>query len=492
MHRAEDIILSPDQESLVGKEFSGPARIRGTSGSGKTLVAMHRAIRAAGAGRPVLFVTFNHTLAKKIVVLLEEACGVDPAPLEKIRVSTLHGWCRDHLGMLDGSLPRFDGTGVKNALKRAVKKVAPAVVQGTLFDAPQPEEDVEFLAGEIAYLKGRFANEQVSDYLTVQRLGREQRLKREERQRILDIYSAYQRELESESLKDFEDWVREALKSLERGDRLDDLDRAVIVDEVQDMNELDLRLLSHIPRSASNGFLMVGDGAQKLYARGYSLRRLGIDISGRSLVLRKNYRNTREIMEAAHALIQDFKFEDQDEEKQEPPMDPEWSERRGSRPVLKWFRSVDDEAKWVAASIREAIDSGVKPEHVAVLAQGKKYRDTFHTALRRSGIKVQDYQEPAPGAPATALLSTLFSVKGLEFAWVFIVGLVEGLMPLASEGEGHSLARQVSLLYVGMTRARERLFLTYSLTKPWGGPAHPSRFLDAIKPYCDILSHRPK
>ncbi len=93
---------------------------------------------------------------------------------------------------------------------------------------------------------------------------------------------------------------------------------------------------------------------------------------------------------------------------------------------------------------------------------------------------VADVDELEEGVEAVTLL-TLHSAKGLEFPVVFITGLEDGLLPHSrSMDSPQEIAEERRLLYVGMTRAKDLLYLTYAFRRSWynqGGPATPSRFL---------------
>ncbi|MEV7322910.1 ATP-dependent DNA helicase UvrD2 [Streptomyces sp. NPDC093970] len=81
-------------------------------------------------------------------------------------------------------------------------------------------------------------------------------------------------------------------------------------------------------------------------------------------------------------------------------------------------------------------------------------------------------------------LASLHSAKGLEWDVVFLVGVAEGMMPITYAKTDEQIEEERRLLYVGVTRARERLHLSWSLSRTPGGRAgrRPSRFLDGLRP----------
>ncbi|MFD1660541.1 ATP-dependent DNA helicase UvrD2 [Streptomyces caeni] len=81
-------------------------------------------------------------------------------------------------------------------------------------------------------------------------------------------------------------------------------------------------------------------------------------------------------------------------------------------------------------------------------------------------------------------LASLHSAKGLEWDAVFLVGVAEGMMPITYAKTGEQIEEERRLLYVGVTRARERLHVSWALSRSPGGRPNrrPSRFLDGLRP----------
>ncbi len=160
-----------------------------------------------------------------------------------------------------------------------------------------------YIWSEIEFIMGRFLHEDAQEYLTTDRGGRGSRLTELQREAILHLYRRYMDALVSRGVVDPADFVRIAYRKLLEGEEPESDYGAVIVDEVQDLSEISLRLLHTLVPDKANGLLLIGDDTQRIFTRGFSMRDLGINISGRSVVLRKNYRNTRQILEAAFPLV---------------------------------------------------------------------------------------------------------------------------------------------------------------------------------------------
>jgi superfamily I DNA/RNA helicase len=333
------LFLHPDQRSLVERTFSGPARLRGISGSGKTVVALHRARRLAkealGKGEKVLFTTFDKGLAAAAGRLLDALCGSERAAIE---VTHLHRWCLDYLSFRGIGSPKYSPETSRHLRHEALTNIGPAL-QNALKSVSQ-----EYIWTEVDFLMGRFLHDEVDAYLTTDRSGRGRALSPEQRRAILDVYSWYHQSLLQRSFVDPAEFVRMAYRLRLKGEQTEADYAAVIVDEVQDISEIALRLLHSLVGDRANGLLLVGDATQRIFTRGYTLRGLGIDIAGRGLVLRKNYRNTKQILEAAFPLIESEWREDVAQaEVAVSDLRPEFSVREGSRPIV--VRCSDEAAE---------------------------------------------------------------------------------------------------------------------------------------------------
>jgi hypothetical protein len=283
---AEDwmTFLHPGQVALVRRAWSGPARIRGAAGTGKTVVALHRAAYvAATRPGPVLVTGFVRTLPAVLAGLYRR---LSPRTAHRVEFAGLH---RVATGLLaDRNLPRQVLTvDVDQAWWRAWARVgARSCLPGLVTDPRYWRQEVDTV------VKGRGLRD-YPDYAGADRPGRRTRLREEHRAAVWDLYADYQRRLLGAGLLDFNDVLASALHELERRP-VEPAYEAVIVDEVNDLNLLGLRLVRALAGPGGDGLLLVGDGRQAVYPGGVRLRDAGIDVTGRAAVLRTNYRNTVE------------------------------------------------------------------------------------------------------------------------------------------------------------------------------------------------------
>lgn len=270
---------------------------------------------------------------------------------------------------------------------------------------------------------------------------------------------------------------------------------AVIVDEVQDISEIALRMLHLLAGDRADGLLLVGDATQRIFTRGYTLKGLGIDVAGRGIVLRKNYRNTKQILEAAFPLVErEWKEDVAQAEVAVVDARPEFSVREGCRPIVVRCKDEEAEGRFLAAEIAALLKyKHYTPHDICVVARNRHYRDLAFGSLKAAGIPVYYARDPEAGEVPpdqnAVRVSSLNGAKGHEFGSVFVVGVVEGVIPLKSSIDTQT-ASEAAVLYVGMTRARDLLYLSYSAIRGSGKPQVRSSFLDQLAPWCDFAEFR--
>lgn len=492
------LFLHPEQKQVVERELRGPARLRGVSGSGKTCVLVHRARGLAKKyNRPILLVTLTESMRKLLERLADDLCGVERS---QIHVKTMNMLAKDVLLAAGHRLP-YASIKVQGEAMEAALKAAEVVARQhsdfgrSAFRLFEPRKLVNFLKDEISYVRGRLTESQLDDYLdpkVFQRHGRGAPLSQSDRRIALDAIQAFLSCMAETNAWDHEKLVSHAIDVFSGESYSVGRFRCVLSDEVQDLSELDLLMLSSMktPESdkianAADGLFLAGDGAQSIYKRGFALRRIGIDIVGRSFNLKKNYRNTHEILRAAFGLVSQFDFADVDEESMTRPSMPDFAERHGARPLLLRCGSVEEEIEYVAQKIYSLLAMGQSPGQICVIAPTAQMRAAIGEALARKDVTTAELRNDVDYESDNVKISTIESAKGHEFSAVYIMGLIEGLLP-ASGTEESELPREASRLYVAMTRARESLVMSYS---PRNGQT-VSRFLSAIQRDCDEAQMR--
>lgn len=455
------VFLHPKQKRLVRMIANGPVRVLGGAGTGKTVVAMHRARFLAEEAFPkdrILFTTFTKNLATDIQENLRTLCSVDG--LSRIDVVNLDAWVSNFLSA-QGYKPKvvFDED-ENQAWEYALAKAPTDLGLLPTFYRAEWEQVVQA--------------QNVTDgeqYMRVSRVGRGTRLSREAKKRIWPVFQEYRAELNTQGKKEYVDLLRDA-RGLMESKKLQPPYRAVVVDETQDMSAEALRLIRALVPEAGNDLFLVGDAHQRIYRNRASLSQCGINIKGRGKKLKVNYRTTDEIRRFAVTLLEGRDVDDLDggKDTQQGYM----SLTHGEAPQVRHLASTAEEAAFVSRSVAELIDQGAAPESICVVGRTKNIVQSFAEALRESGLQVYEIKRNAaeqrnkPGIR----VATMHRVKGLEFEHVLVVSANEGVLPLAiavadaedEVGRRRSEMSERSLLYVALTRARRSATVTSSGT----------------------------
>lgn len=450
------IFLHPSQRRLVEGIKSGPVRVLGGAGTGKTVVAMHRAKWLAEnrlpEGGKVLFTTFTRNLAVDIQANLKGLCP--PATLERIEVVNLDAWVRRFLQGRDYGYQIVYGADEK--LWNQAMRLKPAAVN--LPDRFYREEWQRIVQPQ--------GVETLEEYKYASRIGRGTTLNRAERVKIWPVFGEYRRQMVIARKREVDDAYRDVATLIER-DRSGLPYAAVIVDEAQDMGPQAFRLLRALAPAGENDLFIVGDGHQRIYGRNkVVLSRCGIDIRGRSRKLWINYRTTEETRRAAVTLLEGCPVDDlnggTDDQKGYRSL------THGEPPIRRHFASMDEQAAAIARLLGDAVDEGTSAAAICVVVRTHHELDDIEQRLRIQKLNTQRIQvdEAETGAADAVRLATMHRVKGLEFERVIVASVNDGLVPPRSALETADPVERAmtereerSLLYVALTRSRKQAYL---------------------------------
>lgn len=461
------VFLHPDQQTLVDAEFRGPARVRGAAGTGKTVVALHRAASlarrvplAAHAGpRPVLFTTVVSNLIDVFAGLYRRLPGrVDG------RV--------DFLSLEDAALAVFDRSGVERPkIDRAAVDEAYQIAWASV-PVGDPLRSAGLTSGYVRteiekVVKGRGLRSE-TDYLSVVRTGRQCGLARSSRTSVWELARRWDEEMRARGTISAPDLVNEAVALLSQETR--PWYGAVIVDEAQDLTLAGLQLLRRLSNGTGpdrpDGLFLVGDGAQRIQPGGFTLRQAGVEVRGRTTVLRVNYRNTAEIIAAALVALGEEKVADLDEEFRRGEQIPE-AIRSGQRPRLSVASDDAAEAAAVVSWINDVTSSEqVGVGDVAVLLPEASRLDPWIEALASCSVRTVRLERYEGETSDRVKIGTHAQSKGLEFKVVILPELGRDQFPAPQELEESPDERtertslMLSHLFVAMTRARDLLVAT--------------------------------
>jgi hypothetical protein len=460
------VFLHPDQSQAVERVHSGPARVRGSAGTGKTVVGLHRAASLARRygdepeQPPVLFTTFIKSLPPVFENLYRRLPSAPPEGVRFIHVDKLaREVCTEF-----GDRVAVDLNNVRWAAAKAYRDVV-----GT--QSPLSTLSRAYLETEIAaVIKGRGIST-LDEYLAIERTGRTTPFNEPMRRAMWSLREEYDRNLASRGTIDFADVVIRARDHARR--RTSPMFRCAVIDEAQDLTLVGLQLIRALVNGSDgdrpDNLLIVGDGGQRVYPGGFTLRQAGIDVRGRTTVLKVNYRNTRQIIGAAMAVSGGQAINDLGDELNRGDADVD-AGRLGSRPVLAVLDGHDVELSEIVRRIHDlaGTDSSVGLGDIVVAVTTNDQAATVMGVLKAADIecmRLEDYD----GVPTDQVkVGTHHRVKGLEFKAVFLPFLGEADFP-RRQANGQSAAEYdeqctlaISCLYVAMTRARDSLVLTCS------------------------------
>ena len=439
------VFLHPLQKRLAVGDRSGPVRVLGGAGTGKTVLAMHRARwlaeHATPAGKKVLVTTFTRNLAIDIETNLNTLCTQDV--MSRIEVRNLDAWVLRFLRS-----KRYEQSIVYGRQDEAAAcwNLALAVKDASL------GLDDEFYAAELEQVVLAQGVATLDAYRSARRVGRGVVLSRAKRDAIWPVFEEYRAQLASRRLKEVDDAYRDAAQLIAKEQHHPY--SAIVVDETQDFGPQALRLLRALIEPGTNDLFFVGDGHQRIYPRNKAaMSRSGIDIRGRARKLYINYRTTDEIRRQAVALLEGVAVDDLDDGTDDNARYKSLS--HGPAPILESCPSREALIERVKAILAAW---GVEPEapHLGatcVMAESKARRDQLRAALRSAGYAVESI-EPDTRVSAAAnclLFATMHRAKGLEFQNVIVTSTT------VRQGDREAVAPQ--LLYVALTRAKQRAAL---------------------------------
>ena len=450
------VFLHPSQRKLAQGVKNGPVRVLGGAGTGKTVVAIHRAKwlaeNIASKDKKVLFTTFTKNLAVDINKNIASICS--PEIMDNIEVVNLDQWVQKFLRKQSYDYEVvFSGSILDEYWDKSISE-KPADLDLSLSFFKEEWQKVIQPQGITS----------LNDYKKASRIGRGTRLNREQRVKIWPVFEEYRHLLNKSRRKETDDAYRDA-RQLISTQNISLPYSAIVVDEAQDMGSQAFMLLRAILPEEKNDMFIVGDAHQRIYGRNkVVLGRCGINIRGRSHKLKINYRTTDEIRKWAVALLEGRVIDDLDGGSDDNALYK--SLTHGQVPVLQCFDTADEQAKFIKSIITQ---DELSDMYTCVVARTNKEVESIRAKLEDLGIKSQIIKpNQADGEnDKTLKLATVHRVKGLEFDQLILASANDGLIPLdlALMNKGDEVSRvdaeteERSLVYVAITRARKAAYI---------------------------------
>jgi mRNA-degrading endonuclease RelE of RelBE toxin-antitoxin system len=447
------IFLHPEQRQWVERDYAGPARVSGSAGTGKTIVALHRAAFLARAHPEarVLLATFSDTLAHALHTKLRRLVGNEPRLAERIDVHSLNALGLRLYKSLLGPVKLASRGDVRELLREASKAVS-----GHKFN-------LHFLLTEWEQVVDAWQLTSWEAYRDVARLGRKTRLP--ETQRVI-LWSMFERV--RSGLKDrgmlTQAAVFTALASALSKSKNPPFEFAV-VDEAQDLSISHLRFFAALGAGRPNALFFAGDLGQRIFQQPFSWKALGVDIRGRSRTLRVNYRTSHQIrMQADRLLGPEVSDADGNVDDRRDTI----SVFNGPPPLIQVLKSEKEEIKTVSAWLSEHLKTGVSPHEFGVFVRSEAELPRARAVLEKAGIPFKVLDEHVETTSGYASISTMHLAKGLEFRAVAVMACDDEILPLQERietvGDDADLQEvydtERHLFYVACTRARDFLLVT--------------------------------
>ena len=450
------VFLHPSQRKLANGVKNGAVRVLGGAGTGKTVVAMHRAKwlanNVASEDCKVLFTTFTKNLAVDINKNLESIC--DEQAKKNIEVINLDQWVQRFLRKHSYDYEViFDESVLEEFWKKALSEKPSEIAFSDSFFKEEWQRVIQPQGIKT-----------LNDYKKASRIGRGTRLNREQRLAIWPVFEEYRHQLNRARFKEVDDAYRDAAELI-KSQNIELPYCAVVVDEAQDMGTQAFNLLRAIVPEGKNDLFIVGDAHQRIYGRNkVVLGKCGINIRGRSRKLKINYRTTDEIRRWAVGLLEGRDIDDLDGGEDSNSIYK--SLTHGEAPVIERFETPDDQAGYIKALLDESEDPS---SHSCVAARTKKEVLDIKKRLEKLGLKTSVIKPSEPDSLDidAVKLATVHRVKGLEFDQVILASANDGLIPLefALKDKADAISKEDadteerSLVYVAITRARKSAFV---------------------------------
>ncbi|WP_309343715.1 UvrD-helicase domain-containing protein [Actinomyces oris] len=485
------LFLHPQQRALVERRANGPMRVSGGAGTGKTVIAVHRAVelakrdKADGQEPRILLTTYTRNLAddlRRQVAQLEPRLPFTEKLSEPgVMVSGLDRVARMILQQAGARISPIAQEVIGQPRGRVLTYPRENVWQEVLTlmgdELPERLRSADFLESEYELIVLPQRVTTLKQYLRVRRPGRGVALDRSKRAAVWKAMERYRDRSADLGVTSFDEQLALAATWLDKEAALGTPRpfRHVLVDEAQDLTPAHLQLLRALVEPGPDDLFLAEDSHQRIYGKKITLSHYGIQVRGRSRRLTRNYRTTRQNLDVAFGILDPGTYEDMEGQAEEHHY---VSPRSGPEPLLLHATDRADELSKAAELLtvwleqdRDSEDSA--PESIAILVRDRYQRDAVVNGLAQHGVEMRAVDREAAGRGRPVVM-TMHRAKGLEFRKVLLFDVSKNAIPRPLRDQQYSdadrddaLLRERSLLYVAATRARDQLAIS------WNGEASP-------------------
>lgn len=460
------IFLHPAQREWVERDYSGPARVSGSAGTGKTIVALHRAVHLARANPDarVLLATFSDTLAHALHGKLRRLISNEPKLGERLEVSAMDALGERLYEAHFGRLHLASDDDVRSLLASAA-----TILADQRFSA-------SFLLSEWQDVVDAWQLDAWEGYRDIRRLGRRTRLSETQRAQLWPVFEQVRAQLKARGLVTRAGMYGQLAQAL--ATRKHPPFEFAVIDEAQDISVAQLRFLAAFGAKSPNALFFAGDLGQRIFQQPFSWKSLGVDIRGRARTLHINYRTSHQIrMQADRLLAPEMTDVDGNVEDRRGTV----SVFNGTEPSITRWPTQDAESVEVGRWLKQRIDEGVQAHEIGVFVRSSGELDRARTAVKHAGLPLHLLDGSSQVAHEEISIATMHLAKGLEFRAVVVMACDDEIIPsqerLESVADDADLEEVYNterhLLYVACTRARDHLWVS--------GVDPVSEFLDDLE-----------
>lgn len=464
------VFLHPEQRRYVEVQTSGPFRISGGAGTGKTVVLVHRARNLAVRypGATILLTTYTTNLA---TILQEQLAQLD----SRIKIASALGEPGIFVSGIDAlaaSILRKDNNGVQVAVENVLGQardsvnartpgaVWQSVLEAANVDLPSNIANPTFLSAEYATIVLPSRITSLEDFLHVRRTGRGVPLNRGQRKAVWTLIEAYRAQGRVDGTLDFMEASAIAADFLETKYSGPAFATHALVDEGQDLSPTHWQLLRALVPHGTDDLFIAEDSHQRIYGPRVVLSKMGISIVGRSRRLTLNYRTTAQNLRYAMSILAGGVFVDLEDQQESTGYR---SARSGPDPQIIEVEGISEELDQIGIVLDGWLKGGIDANAIAVLCADRVQRDRLATGLIERGLPVRSVDRDHAPRDRIAIM-TMHRAKGTEFSRVVLSGVGNRLESEKIRIAGLDLTdqlnedlREKSLLYVAATRARDEL-----------------------------------
>jgi len=408
------VFLHPNQQEMVDAHYTGPVRISGSAGTGKTIVALHRVnhlLRLSDDTR-VLLTTLSPALAGFLHARLRKLLADRPRLGERVEVAGIDEYAQRLYKLHVGPFQLTSRETVAQWITEACQAAGDAKLR-PLFLLNEWEDVID--AQQLTT---------VEQYQAAERLGRKIRLHAERRQALWAIFAQVWAKLLAAGTMTSAGLYHRLVTALERlpGSPVDH----VIVDECQDLNQGQVRFLAALGRHRTNALFFTGDIGQRIFQQPFSWKALGIDLRGRTKTLRVNYRTSQQIRKTADRLLE-ASIVDADGERVD--RSKTISAFGGTAPIISVCDDKAAEQAAVVAFLQERLAAGVKPHEMAIMVREEAQLPRAQAAAQAAGLPAVVLDQRLATLAGSLNLTTMHLAKGLEYRAVAVIACDDDVIP---------------------------------------------------------------